>query len=294
MAERFQLKMAKQEGERIAKEAGFDSFPICPRTIASKHNILIEAKPPDIAGVSGGIIFVNNQAIIFHATNIENEGFINFTISHELGHFFLPGHPEAIQEQGGTHVSKAGFTQGDSSIELEADHFAAGLLMPEHLVRTHINQNPPGLDSILELSSIAKCSVTAAAIRTAECSRDPIAIVVSSADTIAYAFMSESLKDFRPRFLRKGSALPNSATAQFNKAPNQALTATRKCAQTTFSDWFGGEHSFVMDEEILGLGQYGFTLTVLSSEEVPGLDDPDDEEEDNLEESWTPRFAYGR
>ena len=294
MAERFRLKMAKQEGERIAKEAGFNSFPVRPRVIASSHNILIEAKPPEIKGVSGGIIFVNNQAIIFHATNIENEGFINFTISHELGHFFLPGHPEMIQEQGGTHVSRAGFTQGDSSIELEADHFAAGLLMPEHLVRTHINRNAPGLDAILGLSTIAECSVTAAAIRTAECSRDPIAIIVSYADTIAYAFMSERLKDFRPRFLRKGSALPDSATAEFNRVPAQVLSAKRICAQTTFSDWFGGERSFSMDEEIIGLGQYGYTLTVLSSEAAPGPDDPEDEDDDNIEESWTPRFAYGR
>lgn len=50
-----------------------------------------------------------------------------------------------------------------------------------------------------------------------------------------------------------------------------------------------------MDEEVIGLGAYGFTLTVLSSEEL--ADDPDDEayeEEASLIESWTPKFARGR
>ena len=294
MSNRFRLKMARQEGEKIAKESDFNHFPIKPRDIASKHNIEIEAKPPDVEGVSGGIIFVNNQAIIFHATNIENEDFINFTISHELGHFFLPGHPEVIQRQGGAHISKAGFTEGDSSIELEADHFAAGLLMPEHLVRQHLNKNPSGLDTILELSKIAECSITAAAIRTAECSREPMAIIVSSEDLIAYAFMSEALKDLGPRFLRKGMTLPQSATANFNRDHNNVLASTRQCGATSFANWFDGERSFEMDEEIIGLGQYGFTLTVLSSEEISEPDYPDEDEDEELEERWTPRFAYGR
>ena len=294
MSKNFRLKMARQEGEKISQNAGFKKFPINPREIAKKHKIDIEAKPPDIEGVSGGIIFHNNQAIIFYATNIENSGFINFTISHELGHFFLPGHPEAIQGQGGVHISRAGFTEGDSSIELEADHFAAGLMMPEFLVRQHLNRNPPGLDAILDLAKISECSITAAAIRTAECSVRPIAIIVSHKNLISYAFMSESLKGFRPRFLRKGSQLPQSATELFNKNSNNVISSCRQCNTTSFANWFGGNQSFEMDEEILGLGQYGFTLTILSSEEMPEEDDYEEDDTYDLEESWTPRFAYGR
>ncbi len=50
-----------------------------------------------------------------------------------------------------------------------------------------------------------------------------------------------------------------------------------------------------LDEEVVGLGSYGFTLTVLSSDEL--AEDPYDEdfaEEEALIESWTPRFARGR
>ena len=52
-----------------------------------------------------------------------------FTIGHELGHWFLPGHPEEILKGGGAQRSRAKCTQ-NTSIELEADHFASGLLLP--------------------------------------------------------------------------------------------------------------------------------------------------------------------
>lgn len=133
--------------------------------IAEKEKIKIVPKPSDVKGVSGGIIFhENTEVTIFHSTDIKNEGFRNFTIGHELGHYFLPGHPEEIEKSGGVHASRAGFSQGDSSIELEADHFSAGLLMPTYLVQSELNKRQIGLEGIIALAQNSKCSVNAAAI----------------------------------------------------------------------------------------------------------------------------------
>lgn len=38
----------------------------------------------------------------------------------------------------------------------------------------------------------------------------------------------------------------------------------------------------------------GNTLTVLSGEELPDDFEEDDEDNESLEEKWTPRFSYGR
>lgn len=71
------------------------------------------------------------------------------------------------------------------------------------------------------------------------------------------------------------------------------LSAKKHCGETRLGEWFGGPMGIELEEEVLGLGSYGFTLTVLSSETQ--LSQPDDEDEEaNLERSWTPRFAYGR
>ena len=142
---------------------------------------------------------------------------------------------------GGAHMSRADFTQRTPSIELEADHFASGLLMPSHLVRDHLASRPVGMDAILYLAETACCSITAAAIRAAECSPRPMAIVVSRDDEVAYAFMSETFKNLgRLAFLRKGMALPLTATRKFNADPANVLDRERTVGETDLATWFDG------------------------------------------------------
>lgn len=292
---RFRLSAARQHGERIAKDYGFDKFPIDPFAIAEAEDIMVEPKPADKKGVSGGIIFRDDSVGIFYATNIGSAGFQRFTIAHELGHYFLEGHPEEICKIAPIHVSRAGFTQGDSSIEMEADHFASGLLMPTHLVKAVLSNARIGLEGITDLSEQSDCSLTAAAIRAAECSPYPMAIVVSQGKEICYCFMSDGFKGLgRLDFLRKGHPLPEGATLSFNMDSNNVAAGKRLTAETTLADWFGGNPSVKLDEEIVGLGKYGHTLTVFSNEAILENPDEDEDDEQDLIESWTPKFARAR
>ncbi|QEW23559.1 hypothetical protein LA6_005796 (plasmid) [Marinibacterium anthonyi] len=293
---KFRIQMARRQGELKAKEKGYDAFPVDPFAIAESEDIIVEPKDPGQVGVSGGIIFHDESVGIFYATNIKSEGFRRFTVAHELGHYFLDGHPEEILKTAPIHISRAGFSQGTSSIELEADHFASGLLMPSRLVGKVIGGSRVGLDGIVALSHLAECSLTASAIRAAECCDYPMAVVVSTGDKLAYAFLSESFKKLdKLSFLKKGAPLPRTHTLRFN-ADTQNIRAARSiCGRTSLAEWFSCERRLALDEEVIGLGTYGFTLTVLSSEEL--ADDPDDEayeEEAALIESWTPKFARGR
>lgn len=291
---KFRLAHARRLGEAKAKEFELKSFPICPFQIAKQEDIMIQAKEPEATGVSGGIFFHGNEVGIFYATNIDNKGFQRFTIAHELGHYYIDGHPDEIINNGGFHPSRAGFTEGASSIELEADHFASGLLLPSHLVEQHLSEAQRGMAGILSLHDVSICSITACAIRAAECVRYPLAVIVSKDDTVSYSFLSESFKslDFKG-YLRKGATLPNTATRSFNASMTNVQSSHQVCAQTSLSDWFDTRSNVPLDEEIIGLGSYGFTLTVLSSNDLP--DDPyeeDYDEEEILIESWTPRFSY--
>lgn len=294
---KFQLKKARQHGERIAAEKGFMALPVDPFAIAESEGIMIVPKPPEIKGVSGGIIFDEDLPSIFYATDIESEGFQRFTVAHELGHYFLDGHPEEILKSSKMHVSRAGFRQGDSSIELEADHFASGLLMPTQLVKKELTRGVTGLAGVEQLADRSQCSLTAAAIRAAECSPYPMAILMSQGPDICYCFMSEGFKALgKPlAFLRKGSPLPLSATRDFNSNPDNVRFRKRETIETNLADWFDGPGHIRLDEEIVGLGSFGYTLTVFSSDAL--AEDPDDEdadEEARLIESYTPKFAYGR
>lgn len=286
------IKQAVQLGEKKAKDFGFDSFPVNPLEIAEKCNITVHKKPPEQSGISGALIFNNGAFDLIYSTEFDI-GFQNFSVAHELGHYFLPGHPDEIQNSG-SHISRSGFRQNDP-MELEADHFASGLLMPSQMVRSFLGKKQIGLDAILGLAEKANTSITAAAIRAAECSEYPMAIIMSKEDKIAYSFLSDSFKDLgRLRWLKKDSPLPSSATKTFNAVPHNVLNCNRDCQQSTLQIWFGSEAQTELDEEIVGLGAYGYTLTVLSSDSLPLIEDYDDDDESSLEESWTPRFAYNR
>lgn len=291
----LRAEWARKCGERKAKQCGFSRFPVDPFKIAEGENILVQAKKADQVGVSGGIIFSDEEVGIFYATNITSPGFQRFTVGHELGHYFLEGHPDEILKTGGLHASKAGFSQGDKAIEIEADHFSSGLLLPGHLVRKALGDGQVGLEGIQELAELSGCSLTASAIRAAECSPYPMAVVMSRADQICYGFLSDGFKQLRPRaFPRKGDLLPDSTTRQFNLDKDNIESGKRLVGETTLADWFDGPPGIMLDEEVLGLGAYGYTLTVFSSEDLPDEPDEFEDEEASLIESYKPKFAYGR
>lgn len=286
---------ARRCGEQKARELGYENFPIDPFEIARDEHIDLCPKKPDQVGVSGGILFVGDDVAIFYSTDIKSVGFQRFTVAHELGHYFLQGHPEAITKIGPAHVSRAGFTEGNLSIEIEADHFASGLLLPTTLVRRHLANESVGLEGIDALAEASLCSLTASAIRAAECSPYPMAIVVSRGEEVRYAFMSEGFKRLGSlTYIRKGELLPQTLTRSFNADRANVLSGRRACQDTRLHTWFGGDRHIALDEQVVGLGSYGITLTVLSSDDLP--DDPDEveDEESQLLDSYTPRFAYGR
>jgi len=154
---KFRLKMATQWGEKVAKDFGFSQFPVDPLYITRQKGIEVFVKPAEVKGVSGALILAGTKASLIYSTEYNNRGFENFCVAHELGHYFLPGHAAEIVAAGGKHLSHADFTQ-NSSIELEADHFASGLLMPSALTANLLGDEQVGLEGILALAETAKSS----------------------------------------------------------------------------------------------------------------------------------------
>jgi len=119
--------------------------------------------------------------------------------------------------------------------------------------------------------------------------RDPVAIVVSTGGSIDYCFMSDALRDHDGiDWIRKRQAVPRTTpTFAFNRDLDKARRADRIEETSDLQTWFGGERSIELREDVIGLGRYGKTLTVLHGIELP---DDQDEDDEALTESWTPRF----
>ncbi len=281
---------ASLAAEQIINGLGIATLPIDPKAIALGRNIEVVAKPMENEGVSGMLVRYGNEFAIAYATHHENEGFENFSIGHELGHYFLPGHAEAvISGDAGSHASRAGYSSSDR-YEAEADRFAAGFLMPRHLFFPALEKAGVGLAAIENLAALCKTSLHATAIRYTQCSRDPVAIVISRGSIIDHCFMSEALKNVDGiDWLRKREGVPrNTATFAFNQVQTNILHGTRIEETSNLQHWFGGRRSIEISEDVVGLGRYGKTLTVLYDINIPEPEDEEDEQ--SLIDSWTPRF----
>ncbi|MEP7241520.1 MAG: ImmA/IrrE family metallo-endopeptidase [Devosia sp.] len=292
MGRPFQLLNARRRAEALLRDEGIDRLPVDPFAIASDRDILVQAKHDAEPGVSGMLLRHGNEFGILYATHIKSEGFRRFSVSHELGHFFLDGHVDQLLKDG-VHASHAGFVTADP-YELEADHFAAGLLMPETPFKAAMNKLDGGLSAIEELADQCITSRTATAIRFAELTQQATAVIVSTGDTIDYCFMSDAMKTLpRLSWLRKGTPLPvGTATAALAANRFDVQAGKRTKDEVDVRDWLGGETSRTVTEESLGLGAYGKVLTVLSSPTIgrEDGDDDDEAEEERLVDSWTPRF----
>jgi hypothetical protein len=167
--------------------------------------------------------------------------------------------------------------------------------MPERPFCKELDKHEAGLAGVEGLAKACKTSLTATAIRYATITRDGAAVILSSGDEIDYCFMSDGLKQAKGmNWVRKGSPVPaGTLTAAFNARAENVRTAQRDSEEGRLNDWIGGNRVYRVQEEVVGLGHYGRTLTVLTCEQLsvdPNAGDNDDTEEEDLIESWTPRF----
>ncbi|MCI0529771.1 MAG: ImmA/IrrE family metallo-endopeptidase, partial [Nitrospira sp.] len=209
---------ATLEAGEVIDERRITTLPVDPIAIARSLGIQVIAKPARTEGVSGMFLRVGDAYGIAYATHIDNLGFKNFSVAHELGHYFLPGHSDAVLADSGLHESRAGFASGDR-YELEADHFAAGFLMPQKLFSAAMRRSGVGLPAIEKLADLCNTSLTATAIRYTQCTDEPMAIVLSTGKQINYCFMSDALKEFEGLdWIRKRDfLLKNTSTFIFNQ-----------------------------------------------------------------------------
>jgi len=274
---------AELQATQVLKKLEITALPVDPFAIAAARGIICEQKPGMAVGISGSLMQVGDVFGLLYSEGFSSEGFRRFTVAHELGHYFLEGHVQHLFGAGQVvHQSESGFIS-DDKYEREADSFAAGLLMPKMLFKAACAAAGQGLEAVETLSGICGTSLTATAIRYASYCDDPVAVVCSHGQRVQFAFMSKPLRDRRGlTWIRKGAGLPmGTTTATFNKDPQNVSSARRVMSSSTLGAWFDGGEDVELTEEVIGLGEYGRTLTVLSADSLP---DPVEEREESQED----------
>lgn len=132
------------EAEDLLEDLGIDSLPVDPFEIASlvdnpSFRVVFNLVPYDAKSILGKAIGNDSGAVVDINSNIPDEGRLNFTAAHELGHVcmhIMPGSKTSF-ECGKQQLQSS----HDDPFEKEANEFASALLMPEKLINELTDKN---------------------------------------------------------------------------------------------------------------------------------------------------------
>jgi Zn-dependent peptidase ImmA (M78 family) len=265
VSKKLERSLIQQQAVKILEEYQFTKLPIDPKLIAKKANIQVESKADCEEGVSGMLLRNGEKYCIVYATYLGNQGFENFSIAHELGHYFLEGHPEQIFQYGDIHKSTANFTS-DNEIERQADIFAASLLMPENIFKDRLTEFEKGMICIESMAKLCNTSLTSTAIRYAELTEDKVIVIISTSGVVDYCLISNAVFDLKGvEIPKKGDRIPKeTATGRVFNGTSLLFNQNTLYMETDFRDWLECIKSKKAAEEAKGLGKYGKVLTVIT------------------------------
>lgn len=135
------IKYARTQAEKLVDRLNIDSLPINVNKIASSLSLTVASANLG-ADVSGLLISDGLSAhIVTHEENHSNRQ--RFTIAHEIGHYYLKHQfeeGEHVHVDRGHYISQRGPKSSDGTDikEIEANQFAASLLMPSKFVRAKV------------------------------------------------------------------------------------------------------------------------------------------------------------
>lgn len=291
MIDRSRLKAIQRlAGATLAENGLLSSLPVRPKELAKTIGINVIPFSPPHRDISGCLMMEAGAFGIFYSTAIQNVGFQNFTVAHELGHYFIDDHPSAVLVDG-KHLSHSGYISKDR-YEREADAFAAALLMPWKLIDPVIKRSTPGFESIKALSEACESSLVASAIRYCEVTTECVAAVVSHRGSVEFMTASDSFKQLPGiDWLRKREQIPRDIPTHRLGTDMEWVGGCGVALEgSLLNQWFPDAAQQEVEEDVVGLGSYDRTLTVLVTESAPEEDEDDDERGDGYIE----RLKAGR
>ncbi len=204
-----------------------------------------------------GVLIRQRRLIVYNAT-IPELGKQRFTIAHELGHWEM--HPNLDQIVACT----AGDIQAyrGSSFEIEANAFAAELLMPSFLLSNELQFRSPTVETALRLADRFQTSFTASALRMIQFSQLPVFVAFSANGRLKWYQGSACSKDYF--FKQLGSELDGDSLARYCTTELDELSQPEYVES---SAWFPDDyhkHRFKVLEESVELGDYGVTVSIIT------------------------------
>jgi Zn-dependent peptidase ImmA (M78 family) len=181
------LAAARLEASLIIRHYGFRSpEEIELEDIAFQRGITI--KSAHLNKVEALLLRKAAKGIICVSDRDMELGRRRFAIAHELGHW----HCHKNISQAWLCTADSIHAYKGSSIEKEANAFAAELLMPKCLLLPRLDNQPLSIKQVCEIADEFKTTLTATAVRLVEESKDDCCVVFSDRNAIRWSRKSSS------------------------------------------------------------------------------------------------------
>ena len=243
------------------------TIPVDPVQIAH-HQGLAVAEGPLPSGVYGALWKKGNRFGIIVSDACPTPGHRRFSLAHELGHYHIDGHLDAMFAGDTERVESAGeFLQdGKSPLEREADWFASELLVPASQLGSRIDEQPASIGTLQSLADEFQTSLTMMAIRHAELTGRATASILSRDGRVEWVFFSRRLaRHDWSRALRRGDPVPpGTATLSLARDLPGLSGGEKGSAAGPAREWFEGASPYLqLEEDAVEMGSYGRVLTLL-------------------------------
>lgn len=136
-------RRAEIAAARLLAQSGITRPPVDPEVLATADGVLVVRRHFEDADVSG-ILFRDGDHHVIGVNSAHPLARQRFTIAHELGHRTLhPGRELILDVPVRVNLRDKTSSMASDIEEIEANAFAAALLMPQQMIRDQVNQLPP-------------------------------------------------------------------------------------------------------------------------------------------------------
>ena len=259
-------------------DLGLSTHPIDPEWVASEVDLSVKEKPLS-PGVFGALWKKGNSFGIFVSDSCPTIGHRRFSVAHELGHYHIDGHVEAMFLGDVEVVESSGglFRRRNDRHEREADWFASELLAPANLFVSRISGEPACIEVVRRLAREFQTSLSMTAIRYAELTDRAVASILSRDGQIEWAALSMRIREHGWSWgLQKRDLVPpGAATRRVTRDPSWIPLAwrTRRIADWCVSGSRGLPPIWRWKRMLSPWVALGGCLTFLV---IPGLPDPEE------------------
>lgn len=143
--------LMETKAEKLLTQAGMDTVPVSVKQVAQHLGIKIELA--DLGEDCSGVLVRNGSRAVIGINGAHHSNRQRFSIAHEIAHFVLHNGDTYIDKGYRVHFRDLEAGSGTKTEEMEANAFAAALLMPAKWVKDAFNQQPFYLteDDVLEM-----------------------------------------------------------------------------------------------------------------------------------------------